>query len=85
MISRKVLGIELPKPPERDQTAPDSYEDDAEVYTCVKMDEGSGTLDLASGSRRYDTCLVVVVQLPKRFTMVSSSIQYSRWRRLWKR
>jgi len=43
LISRKVLGLELPKPPEagpNDQS--DSYEDDAEVYTCVKMDEGSG-------------------------------------------
>tara|TARA_Y200000002_G_scaffold361515_1_gene347691 strand:+ start:287 stop:1873 length:1587 start_codon:yes stop_codon:yes gene_type:complete len=43
MISRKVLGLELPKPPEAGPNAPtDSYEDDAEVYTCVKMDEGSG-------------------------------------------
>ena len=42
MISRKVLGIELPKPPEAGPNAPDSYEDDAEVYTCVKMDESSG-------------------------------------------
>ena len=42
MISRKVLGIELPKPPEAGPNAPDSYEDDAEVYTCVKIDEDSG-------------------------------------------
>ena len=42
MISRKVLGIELPKPPEAGPNSPDSYEDDAEVYTCVKMDEASG-------------------------------------------
>ena len=42
MISRKVLGIELPKPPEAGPNEPDSYEDDAEVYTCVKMDESSG-------------------------------------------
>ena len=42
MVSRKVLGLELPKPPEAGPNAPDSYEDDAEVYTCVKMDEGSG-------------------------------------------
>ena len=42
MISRKVLGLELPKPPEAGPNAPDSYEDDAEVYTCVKMDEDSG-------------------------------------------
>ena len=42
MISRKVLGLELPKPPEAGPNAPDSYEDDAEVYTCVKMDESSG-------------------------------------------
>ena len=42
LISRKVLGLELPKPPEAGPNAPDSYEDDAEVYTCVKMDENSG-------------------------------------------
>ena len=42
-ISRKVLGLELPKPPEAGPNSPtDSYEDDAEVYTCVKMDEASG-------------------------------------------
>ena len=42
IISRKVLGLELPAPPEAGPNAPDSYEDDAEVYTCVKMDESSG-------------------------------------------
>ena len=43
MVSRKVLGLELPKPPEQGVNSPtDSYEDDAEVYTCVKMDESSG-------------------------------------------
>ena len=43
MVSRKVLGLELPKPPEQGVNSPtDSYEDDAEVYTCVKMDENSG-------------------------------------------
>ena len=43
MISRKILGLELPKPPEAGPNEPtDSYEDDAEVYTCVKMDEDSG-------------------------------------------
>jgi len=43
LISRKVLGIELPKPPEAGpNSTTDSYEDDAEVYTCVKMDETSG-------------------------------------------
>ena len=42
MVSRKVLGLELPKPPEAGPNAPDSHEDDAEVYTCVKMDEASG-------------------------------------------
>ena len=42
LISRKVLGIELPKPPEAGPNQPSSYEDDAEVYTCVKMDEASG-------------------------------------------
>ena len=43
IINRKVLGIEKPD----QNTGPNSeglgpYEDDAEVYTCVKMDEGSG-------------------------------------------
>ena len=42
IISRKVLGLELPAPPEAGPNSPDSYEDDAEVYTCVKMDESSG-------------------------------------------
>ena len=42
LISRKVLGLELPAPPEAGPNSPDSYEDDAEVYTCVKMDESSG-------------------------------------------
>ena len=42
IISRNVLGLELPAPPEAGPNAPDSYEDDAEVYTCVKMDESSG-------------------------------------------
>jgi len=43
IINRKVLGIEKPD----EDVGPNSeglgpYEDDAEVYTCVKMDEGSG-------------------------------------------
>jgi len=42
LISRKVLGLELPTPPEAGPNKVDSYEDDAEVYTCVKMDEASG-------------------------------------------
>ena len=41
LISRKILGIEQPKnDPVTNSEGP--YEDDAEVYTCVKMDEGSG-------------------------------------------
>ena len=41
LISRKILGIEQPKnDPVTNSEVP--YEDDAEVYTCVKMDEGSG-------------------------------------------
>ena len=43
IINRKVLGIDQPdenKGPNDSGTGP--YEDDAEVYTCVKMDEGSG-------------------------------------------
>ena len=41
LISRKTLGIEQPKDdPVTNSEGP--YEDDAEVYTCVKMDEGSG-------------------------------------------
>ena len=41
LISRKLLGIEKSK---LDPTSNDGgpNEDDAEVYTCVKMDEGSG-------------------------------------------
>ena len=42
LISRKVLGIELPKPPEAGPNDPSSEEEDAEVYTCVKLDEASG-------------------------------------------
>ena len=42
LISRKILGIELPSPPENGPNKTDSYEDDAEVYTCVRMDESSG-------------------------------------------
>ena len=41
-ISRKVLGIELPTPPTQPNGDYGSNEDDAEVYTCVKMDENSG-------------------------------------------
>ena len=44
MVSRKVLGIAPPTP--NDEVNSDSEygagEDDAEVYTCVKMDESSG-------------------------------------------
>ena len=42
LVSRKVLGIESPTPTD-EVNKPDSYEDDAEVYTCVKMDESSGS------------------------------------------
>jgi len=42
LVSRKVLGLELPSPPENGPNKTDSYEDDAEVYTCVRMDESSG-------------------------------------------
>ena len=42
LISRKVLGVELPKPPEAGPNDPSSEEEDAEVYTCVKLDEASG-------------------------------------------
>ena len=42
MVSRKVLGLESPMPTD-EVNKPDSYEDDAEVYTCVKMDESSGS------------------------------------------
>ena len=45
MVSRKVLGIAPPTP--NDEVNSDSKygagEDDAEVYTCVKMDESSGS------------------------------------------
>ena len=44
LISRKVLGIEKPpeeQGPNSNYLGPD--EDDAEVYTCVKMDESSGS------------------------------------------
>jgi len=45
MVSRKVLGIAPPTP--NDEVNSDSEygagEDDAEVYTCVKMDESSGS------------------------------------------
>jgi hypothetical protein len=45
MVSRKVLGIAPPKP--NDEVNSDAEygagEDDAEVYTCVKMDESSGS------------------------------------------
>ena len=41
LISRKLLGIEKPKTdPTNNDGGPD--EDDAEVYTCVKLDESSG-------------------------------------------
>ena len=41
IISRKVLGIEKSKlDPSNNDEGPN--EDDAEVYTCVKMDQGSG-------------------------------------------
>ena len=44
LISRKVLGLEeLPKPTPNDPNGETSSdEDDAEVYTCVKLDESSG-------------------------------------------
>ena len=45
MVSRKVLGIAPPTP--NDEVNSDAEygagEDDAEVYTCVKMDESSGS------------------------------------------
>ena len=45
LVSRKVLGIAPPEP--NDEVNGDSRygagEDDAEVYTCVKMDESSGS------------------------------------------
>ena len=42
MISRKLLGIEKPLGDKTMSTEQGVDEDDAEVYTCVKMDEGSG-------------------------------------------
>ena len=44
LISRKVLGIDLPKPAQPNTGIDEggSDEDDAEVYTCVKLDESSG-------------------------------------------
>ena len=46
LISRKVLGAELPEPlpnaPGDDGYKTGSEEDDVEVYTCVKLDESSG-------------------------------------------
>ena len=41
LVSRKVLGI-APPPNERPDGEYGANEDDAEVYTCVKMDESSG-------------------------------------------
>ena len=46
LISRKVLGLELPKPNPVGDDGPKSVtgssDDDVEVYTCVKLDEKSG-------------------------------------------
>ena len=43
LISREILGIESPKPPEQPVNGDyGSTEDDAEVYTYVRMDENSG-------------------------------------------
>ena len=42
MISRKLLGMEKPLGEKTMNTEQGVDEDDAEVYTCVKMDEGSG-------------------------------------------
>ena len=46
LISRKVLGVELPVPvpnsPGNDGPQSGSDDDDVEVYTCVKLDEKSG-------------------------------------------
>jgi len=41
LVSRKVLGI-APPPNEQPNGEDGATEDDAEVYTCVKMDESSG-------------------------------------------
>ena len=42
LISRKLLGLEKPKGQETMNTEQGVDEDDAEVYTCVRMDEKSG-------------------------------------------
>ena len=42
MISRKVLGLAPAKPNEEVNDKYGATEDDAEVYTCVRMDESSG-------------------------------------------
>ena len=43
LVSRKVLGMELPEPiPNEVNGETSSDEDDVEVYTCVKLDESSG-------------------------------------------
>ena len=43
LINREILGIESPKPPEQPVNGDyGSTEDDAEVYTYVRMDENSG-------------------------------------------
>ena len=42
LVSRKVLGI-VPPPNEQPVGEYGTEEDDAEVYTCVKMDESSGS------------------------------------------
>ena len=45
LVSRKVLGLAPPSPNEAQVNSDSEYgagEDDAEVYTCVKMDESSG-------------------------------------------
>ena len=42
LVSRKVLGI-APPPNEKPNGEYGATEDDAEVYTCVKMDESSGS------------------------------------------
>ena len=42
LVSRKVLGI-APPPNEKPDGEYGATEDDAEVYTCVKMDESSGS------------------------------------------
>ena len=42
LISRKILGLDQPVPPVKPNGDYGSTEDDAEVYTYVRMDEGSG-------------------------------------------